>query len=49
MGRQESVADDGELEDAWNLVSQWWEQVPVGGESGVDPYSGYVSKYEWPP
>jgi hypothetical protein len=31
-------ADD--LEDAWNLVIQWWEQVPVGGESGIDPYPG---------
>jgi hypothetical protein len=27
-------ADD--LEDAYNLVLQWWEQVP--GESGIDPY-----------
>jgi hypothetical protein len=46
MGSQEYVADDGELEDAWNLLSQWWKEVPVGGESGVDPYPGYVSKYE---
>jgi hypothetical protein len=28
----------GDLEDAWNLVREWWEQTPVGGESGVDPY-----------
>jgi hypothetical protein len=28
----------GELMDAWNLVHEWWTQVPVGGESGIDPY-----------
>jgi hypothetical protein len=35
-GEREDV--DGSLEDAWNLLHEWWEQVPVGGESGVDPY-----------
>jgi hypothetical protein len=29
---------DEELEGAWNLISEWWEQVPVGGESGIEPY-----------
>jgi hypothetical protein len=28
-----------ELEDAWNLVLEWWEVEPVEDvESGMDPY-----------
>ena len=27
---------EGADDDAYNLVLQWWEQVP--GESGIDPY-----------
>jgi hypothetical protein len=37
-GEREDAADDGPLEDAWNLIREWWEQVPVSGESGVEPY-----------
>jgi hypothetical protein len=30
---------DGGLEDAWNLVCEWWEVEPVGNhDSGIDPY-----------
>ena len=29
---------EGADDDAYNLVLQWWEQVPVGGESGINPY-----------
>jgi hypothetical protein len=28
----------GELENAWTLVREWWEQVQIEGETGVEPY-----------
>jgi hypothetical protein len=37
-GNTEEEEISGELGDAWSLVREWWEQVAVGGESGVDPY-----------
>ena len=31
--------DDVGLEDAWNLVREWWEIEPIEDrDSGIDPY-----------
>ena len=31
--------DNNGLEDAWNLVREWWEVEPVEDrDSGIDPY-----------
>jgi hypothetical protein len=41
VGQQDLDAEpmDQELEDAWNLVGEWWEAMPVEDrDSGIDPY-----------